>query len=399
MGLTIGYHLTFKGSNEQAHSVMCALHQTALDLPFKWVSDLKELHGPACSVNAHPAEDPTRLLVACLVEAVPFITAEGAEDGLHVEVSSQPVGPEAVIGFYTLPGDGCAEAGFGLCRYPEFAQTPHGRMRTGLRGWYWHEFCKTQYASNPRFGGVPNFVRCHLGIIALLDKAKSLACKVHVNDDGDFWLTRDLKRLLTAVSDYNGLVASFVGRLADETELKAPIRDYPDFEHWEALGENVGSLRSLVDQVRSGPGRTGTDGASSEPCKSASSIDGKPVDAAGGLPLETSPRKDGVKRPRHELAALNNKHEQGGSASKTHPTQAGVRITQPPNFKDKQEGVQCLIAAMREGLPEPELLEILLRGADPLYRDNQREESPLEIAAQGERIRFPAFLSSSTGFN
>jgi hypothetical protein len=65
---------------------------SALDLPFKWVSDLKELHGPACGVDAHPAEDPTRLLVACLGKAVPFITAEGAKEGLHVDLSSHPVG-------------------------------------------------------------------------------------------------------------------------------------------------------------------------------------------------------------------------------------------------------------------------------------------------------------------
>src|SRR6185369_17210109 len=89
--------------------------------------------------------------------------------------------PQQVIGFCTVPGDGCEAANFGLCRYPatntvrdprqpELFQT----IRTRLAGWRWSSFCKTVYASNPEFGGVENFLRCHLSIVRLLDRAQEL---------------------------------------------------------------------------------------------------------------------------------------------------------------------------------------------------------------------------------
>ena len=43
-----------------------------------------------------------------------------------------------------------------------------------LGGWHWSSFCKTQYASDPRCGGVANFLRCHISIITLLDRIAKL---------------------------------------------------------------------------------------------------------------------------------------------------------------------------------------------------------------------------------
>ena len=39
-------------------------------------------------------------------------------------------------------------------------ETRRGPLKTGLSGWRWSSFCKTQYASNPQCGGVPHFLRC-----------------------------------------------------------------------------------------------------------------------------------------------------------------------------------------------------------------------------------------------
>jgi hypothetical protein len=78
-----------------------------------------------------------------------------------------------MIAFETEPGDGCEEANFGLCQYPsEVSQPQFGKRQTKLQGWSWHSFCKTHYASDPRCGGLPNFLRCHLGVVALLDEAQ-----------------------------------------------------------------------------------------------------------------------------------------------------------------------------------------------------------------------------------
>ncbi len=118
---------------------------------------------------------------------------------------SRTVNPTRIIAFETWPGPGSEPANFGLCLYPaeiEWEYTPEddqrfqgsseGRLRlarfalatsgtvtasgthtftrspaafneirkvpTKLAGWYWGSFCKTQYASDPECGGIPNFL-------------------------------------------------------------------------------------------------------------------------------------------------------------------------------------------------------------------------------------------------
>ena len=106
------------------------------------------------------------------------------------------VRPLHIICFSTKPGQGCEPANFGLCRYPgEVSDPGFGRHQTKLKCWSWHSFCKTHYASDPRCGGLPNFLRCHLGVVALLDEAQRLGILGKVSDEGDFWETRSLERL------------------------------------------------------------------------------------------------------------------------------------------------------------------------------------------------------------
>ena len=56
------------------------------------------------------------------------------------------------------------------------------KIKTGLStGWHYSTFCKTQYASNPDCGGIPNFIRCHLSVIHLLDR---IAIRWHSRERG-----------------------------------------------------------------------------------------------------------------------------------------------------------------------------------------------------------------------
>jgi hypothetical protein len=113
-------------------------------------------------------------------------------------------------------------ANFGLCRYPGSLQVTdeHGnpkRIRTGLAGWRWSSFCKTQYASNPECGGGENFLRCHLSVVRLLDQAKTLSILADVSDEGDYWEKRDVKALVEEVGEWNTMLAAFAGRMKDLT--------------------------------------------------------------------------------------------------------------------------------------------------------------------------------------
>jgi hypothetical protein len=138
------------------------------------------------------------------------------------------------------------------CRYPSYLDLEeeenyvrgngHGqkrrRIRTGLAGWRWSSFCKTQYASNPDCGGAQNFLRCHLAVIKVLDQARSLGILENVSDEGGFWEKRDIQALAQEVGQWNQMMAGFVGQMKDwfGDDFDAEITNFGNFEHLEAEG-------------------------------------------------------------------------------------------------------------------------------------------------------------------
>ena len=239
MGLTIHYCLkSSTRSAKKARELVAHLRGRALDLPFAQVEDIIELNGEACDFDQCERDDPHRWL---LIQAGQYIDRPAPGGGAY----SYSVAPKHVIAFETLPGDGCEAANFGLCRYPAQIEVtdsnwPHRKrkLRTGLPGWTWSSFCKTQYASNSKCGGVENFLRCHLAVIKMLDHAKSLGILDDVSDEGDFWEDRDVRALAQQVGEWNEMIASSVGELKDllGNEFDSAITKFPDFEHLEAAG-------------------------------------------------------------------------------------------------------------------------------------------------------------------
>ena len=239
MGLTIHYSLKSRTrSPKKARELVAQLRGRALDLPFAQVEDIIELTGQACDFDQCNPDDPHRWL---LIQAGQYVERPAPGVGTH----NYHVTPKHLIAFETLPGDGCEQANFGLCRYPAVIEVEdrarrgiRRNIRTGFSGWYWGSFCKTQYASNPKCGGVENFLRCHLAIIRVLDHARSLGIEVEVDDEGDFWKNRDIKSLASQVGQWNEMIAAFAGQLKDQlgTNVDSQITKFPDFEHLEAAG-------------------------------------------------------------------------------------------------------------------------------------------------------------------
>ena len=121
-------------------------------------------------------------------------------------------------------------------------------MATKLKGWGWSSFCKTQYASDPKAGGIENFLRCHLSVVKMLDFLKQTGLvAVDVRDEGEYWEKRDLEALAKEVGDWNVLVAGCVSAFrtaAEGKSIEAPITSFPNFEHLEAKGlERLEELR------------------------------------------------------------------------------------------------------------------------------------------------------------
>jgi hypothetical protein len=226
MGLTIHYSLQSEAaSRTAARRQIEQLRQRASELPMQHVGEVVELGGEDCNLDG--CDDPE--LRWLLVQAGQIVRRD--DRYLRVE-------PRQVIAFTALPGEGCEAANFGLCRYPGTIEFEGRRIRTGLRGWSWESFCKTQYASNSECGGMENFLRCHLAVIGILDEAAKLGILGDVRDEGGFWEKRSMEDLASEVAEWNVGLAAFVGELKDSLggDFVAEITKFPDFERLEAKG-------------------------------------------------------------------------------------------------------------------------------------------------------------------
>ena len=242
MGLTIHYSFKAQGSDAQARKLIHALHQTAQDLPFKELGQVVELAGDQCDFNKRDKEDPLRWLLIQAAEDMEIVSQRRVLGGQTCR-SYQKIEPLHLIAFTAWPGEGCEESNFGLCKFPVVLKTSDGPVNTKLSGWRWSSFCKTQYASDPNCGGVPNFLQCHLTIVAMLDKAKELGCLADVNDEGGFWQKRDLKALVQEIGSWNEMIAAFGGKLKDllgdgPMGVESAITQYPNFEQLDAAGQD-----------------------------------------------------------------------------------------------------------------------------------------------------------------
>lgn len=203
MGLTIHYGLTSRTrSAAKAEALVERMRQLALDLPFESVDDHIQHLGP--DVCQRPLDDLrgddqlfSAVLDGCQHVQIPWHRKQ------HGSIMVQPL---EIVSFWTVPGPGSEWASFGLARYPtdvdvtyrpsdddRFTKTIKQRGMTRWefdwkrwRDWLQHSghdrwddpqdekfqeqrkvktrlgstwrystFCKTQYASDERCGGIP----------------------------------------------------------------------------------------------------------------------------------------------------------------------------------------------------------------------------------------------------
>jgi len=333
MGLTVHYGLTSKTrSANRAKALVEKMRQLALDLPFDRVDDQVQYLGP--DVCQKPLDDlrPNEAIFSSVLDGCKHVPIPWHRK----QRASVTVQPLELFSFWTVPGSGSEWASFGLARYPaeievdycpqdddrfirtvtkkgstrwEFnwkkwekwlAQNGHDRwawpkdekfqekrkIKTRLgNGWHFSSFCKTQYASSAECGGIPNFIRCHLSVIHLLDRiAKLPAMKVEIDDEGKYgrsyytddpWADKrvytwhdgkyDVKALVEEVGSWNEMIATTFGAMNDllkangsSLALEAPISSFPNFEHLEFRGQQnhqylapfLQAMKQMADEQR-----------------------------------------------------------------------------------------------------------------------------------------------------
>jgi hypothetical protein len=253
MGLTVYYKYKIKADAARARALVEELHAQASRMKFDIVTHVAEQNPPeGTSAYEEPSEAHQMMLPGTL-----YLTRKRA-DGKTENVS---VPPMHMVWFVAVV-HGADPATFGLASHPpvvvhredvievekdgiETTRIEAGdpiEFPTRLRGWYsWQNFCKTQYASDPKLGGADNFLRAHLSLFKMIDKCKSLGMTTNITDDANYWKHRSVERLLAESERWDELIAGFAGRmsdrLGDEIEIAAPIKQRADFEHLEARGQ------------------------------------------------------------------------------------------------------------------------------------------------------------------
>jgi hypothetical protein len=222
MGLSLFYRLTLPGrtSLHEARAKISALKSFADTLEFDAVL------GP----SDYSVDELVQEYDHCEIVPIVVATMAGDTPDFYGFSSSDPCVPTFVI----APGKECEPAIFGFlppgsrARYPDFDDD----MCPG--DWFWSGACKTQYAS---IISNEHFVACHVGLVRVLDHARTLGIDVSVEDETGYWDHRSTDKLIAAVVDMNRIIARFAGalsdRMGDAHRIEAPIFDHAEFEHLE----------------------------------------------------------------------------------------------------------------------------------------------------------------------
>ena len=227
MGLTIHWSFEAACGGKAVQAKLQELRSACMDLPFENVGEPVWLRAEEIGKILADRDHP---LCWAMIQAEESVAVEKTPSYER----SMRVLPQEVIGFSTWPGEGCEEANFFLARYPASVRCDGRLIPTELAGWTGRSFCKTQYASTV---SMPHFLRCHLTVIAALDRAKELGLSAKVSDEGDYWIKRDIAALAREVGDWNEMIAGLASALGAEGVAGiSPITEHPDFAAMQEAG-------------------------------------------------------------------------------------------------------------------------------------------------------------------
>ena len=274
MGLTLFYELRLPGEMPEhaVFDVVRRLHDHADTLGFSHVSPIFHVRPGEEVLVEGPHVRAGENLFRSLVSLPPVVLSKDGEDEADEECvaryrDAEYLATDNAIGFTVAPGEGCEPASFGFRAPLRPEATPGNPAGRTPSDWYWGSWCKTQYASNV---SDEHFVHCHTRLIALLDAIPKLGVRLTVSDEGDYWETREVPRLLAALRRYNVIMAMMTKTLREklppETPIAAPILEHPRFG--ELAKWRPGDTESMDELVEEAPEETDDD---DEPRASADS--------------------------------------------------------------------------------------------------------------------------------
>jgi len=239
MGLHLCYRLTLPGSTpaDDVRATLTALKDFASTIGFDKVL------GPTEYTVDELLEGSAERDIACIIAT----SMAGDPPDFYGIRSAQ----SCVFAFVIAPGKECEPALFGFIAPGSRVKYEDSDDDLCPGEWFWSGCCKTQYAS---LVSDDHLLKCHLGLVRVLEHASTLGITVSVEDETGYWEHRSTTKLLDAVRDMNRLVARFAGALDDrlgaQHSIEAPIFDHPDFEHLEMEERGSTDQADGIDQDR-----------------------------------------------------------------------------------------------------------------------------------------------------
>jgi hypothetical protein len=225
MGLTLHFSLALPAtqSRDEVVTRLRQLHESAGRLPFEAV-------GPMTSTAAGDTlgdGTESRDQLSQLFRIWAWLQLDPSTTDADGEILPDAEGFAIILGAHSEP------AMVGLAWVPprdeEWKPLPDEPS-----AWRWHCACKTQYAS---IESDEHFVTCHTTLVSLLDEAARLGFELEVHDEGGYWESRDVDRLLAEMRKMNGIVARLGGALHDAIGTKHSVQgaifEHPEFERLE----------------------------------------------------------------------------------------------------------------------------------------------------------------------
>lgn len=222
MGLTIHYNIEFTGTAKQLQAKLEKIRQACMDLPFEQVGEkVKTVKITQKIIDAwnglqdkytYPyntdenLENRDKEMEKLGVTTWQMIESE--KMGTQIGEIREKAKPTTVVSLYLWPGKGCESTELNFYK-------KDGKFVCD-------SFCKTQYAEH--------FVQCHLLVIQLLDMLKTEGfTMVDIDDEGEYWETKDISVLAKNINESTALISSVLGGLQSkikgktEMTIEAPI--------------------------------------------------------------------------------------------------------------------------------------------------------------------------------
>jgi hypothetical protein len=272
MPLMIDYSWTHAVDRVGARSLVAAMREAALKLPFVSVGEIiEEEWGPEQVRDPERDDDlagppMTEAELEAFMRRWPGRWFVRGPDGTDSHMAMiEPVW----ACYFVAQLNGCDPVTAGLAEHVETVKLEHEysveEVSTNLDGkMAWRCKCETLNAMLPQLGGWDNFFKQHTTALKLIEAVEKLGLEPEVWDQGGYWETLNPDLLREELERSAAITAHTIGhlkdRLNDDPDLaeEMPLLKHPQFERLEAKGAEImaqgphPSVRRFLEQHEEG---------------------------------------------------------------------------------------------------------------------------------------------------